>query len=107
MAEFNGNPMLDLSLVQVAEVTDIIERERHGGNQLLARLSNGYGASIVNHVGSYGTELAVITFDREGISTFNLVYDTPVTNDVIGHIEDFDELNGYLIQIANLPEVVK
>ena len=95
--------MLDLSLVQVAEVTDIIERQRSGGNQLIVRFSNGYGASIVNHAGSYDTELAVITFNGKGVSTFNLVYDTPVTNDVIGYIEDFDELNVYLTQIANLP----
>ena len=57
---------------------------------------NGYGASIIKGDGSYGTELAVIT--AEG-----LCYDTDITDDVIGNIENLEELNGYLERIKALP----
>ncbi len=60
---------------------------------------NGYGASIVKGEGSYGTELAVIT--SEG-----LCYDTEITDDVIGYIENLEELNGYLERIKALPSIV-
>ena len=46
---------------------------------------NGYGASIIKGDGSYGVELAVIT--DEG-----LCYDTDITDDVIGNIENLEEL---------------
>ena len=58
---------------------------------------NGYGASIVKGVGSYGVELAVIT--REG-----LCYDTDISDDVIGNIENMEELIGYLKRIEDLPK---
>ena len=60
---------------------------------------NGYGASISKGDGSYGTELAVIT--AEG-----LCYDTEITDDVIGNIENLEELNGYLERIKALPSIV-
>ena len=59
---------------------------------------NGYGASVVKGVGSYGVELAVIT--SEG-----LCYDTDITDDVIGNIENLEELNGYLERIKALPSI--
>ena len=58
---------------------------------------NGYGASIILGVGSYGLELAVIT--REG-----LCYDTDITDDVIGNIKTKEELIGYLKRIEALPK---
>ena len=60
---------------------------------------NGHGASIIKGDGSYGTELAVIT--AEG-----LCYDTEITDDVIGNIENLEELNGYLERIKALPSIV-
>ena len=60
---------------------------------------NGYGASIIKGDGSYGVELAVIT--DEG-----LCYDTDITDDVIGNIENLEELNGYLERIKALPSIV-
>ena len=57
----------------------------HNGIQARINFNNGYGASVVSHEFSYGGksglyELAVL--DKDG----NITYDTPVTNDVIGHL---------------------
>ena len=60
---------------------------------------NGYGASIIKGDGSYGVELAVIT-------TEGPCYDTEITDDVIGNIENLEELNGYLERIKALPSIV-
>jgi hypothetical protein len=65
------------------------------GYALKARFANGYGASIVSHFGSYGGpegywELAVIQYDGE---TFELVYDTPITDDVCGWLEPEEVLD--------------
>lgn len=61
---------------------------------------NGYSASIVSHDGSYGGreglfEIAVL-YDGE------IVYDTPVTNDVIGYL-DFAGVCAILKEIDELP----
>lgn len=66
------------------------------GTQKIWRFKNGYGASVIqlkvgNTFGSYTSnekewELAVIKFNSEDIEDFKLVYDTPITNDVIGHL---------------------
>ena len=60
---------------------------------------NGYGASIIKGDGSYGVELAV--FSDEGVC-----YDTEITDDVIGNIENLEELNGYLERIKALPSIL-
>ncbi len=62
--------------------------------------SNGYGASVVCHSFSYGGnnglfELAVLDKDGE------LTYDTPITNDVIGHLTQ-EEVDVFLERINNL-----
>lgn len=58
------------------------------GKQALGRFANGYGVSIVQHAGSYGGrenkwELAVLKWEP-GADDFELTYDTPITDDVIG-----------------------
>jgi len=58
----------------------------NGGIQKVYKFPNGYGASVIKHKGSYGYskglwELAVL---NEG----ELCYDTEITNDVIGHLND-------------------
>jgi len=62
--------------------------------------SNGYGASIISNEFSYGGseglfEIAVV--DSKG----ELVYDTPITNDVIGHCTK-QQLGDILIKIMEL-----
>lgn len=76
---------------------------KFGGMQALWRFPNGRGASVVNHSGSYGTELAVLRYTSEDVGDYELDYSTPVTDDVIGHIGDAEELLGYLRQIRDLP----
>jgi hypothetical protein len=76
------------------------EIERDGGKQWLYRFENGYGASVIRNVYSYGTELAVIVWDGE---EWELTYETPVTNDVLGYLNP-DTLLQALIKIAGLPK---
>jgi hypothetical protein len=57
------------------------------GIQKIYTFDNGYGASVVCHDGSYGGnsgmwELAVL--DKDG----DLCYSTPITNDVIGWLDE-------------------
>lgn len=57
-----------------------------GGYQKIYRFENGFGASLVEFPGSYGLEMAVIKFTGPDVDSFELRYDTPITNDVIGHL---------------------
>ena len=70
----------------------------NGGLQRTYAFANGYGASVVNHKGSYGYpykwELAVLKGEK-------ICYDTPVTNDVIGHLSN-DDVLPILEQIQDL-----
>lgn len=77
-------------------------RSVNGGTQRRYKFANGYGASAVCHAYSYGGdegkwEVAVIGPDGSVDST------TPVTNDVIGWLEE-SEINGVLEQIAALEQ---
>lgn len=54
--------------------------------------SNGYGVSVVRFPGSYGFpedlyEVAVIKGNED---SFELCYDTPITDDVLGHRDETD-----------------
>lgn len=80
-----------------------------GGVQKLFRFPNEYGASVVRFPGSYGSEsglweLAVIRYKGAAIDEFSLTYDTPITEDVLGHLteQDVDEL---LVRIEALSNV--
>lgn len=70
------------------------------GKQACIYFDNGYGANIVSHEHSYGGkqglyELAVL--DDEG----QLCYDTSVTNDVLGWLNE-EDVDRILLQIQNL-----
>jgi len=72
----------------------------HDGVGKEFKFENGYGASIVKHSFSYGGkkglwELAVL---KDG----ELCYDTPITSDVIGHLND-PEVDRLLEEIKRLP----
>ncbi len=65
---------------------------------------NGYGASVICNPMSYGGKnglFEVAVLDLSG----NIVYDTPVTNDVVGFL-DFAGVADVLRQIQNLPKNV-
>ena len=69
-------------------------------NRSFIMFDNGYGASVVIGPFTYGGdqgfyEMAVI--DSEG----KILYDTPITNDVIGWLTP-SEVTDYLIKIQNL-----
>lgn len=71
-----------------------------GGVQAIIKFDNGYGASVVKTPHSYGGangfyELAV--FGKDG----NITYDTPVTDDVLGHLCEA-EVTTILAQIQSL-----
>lgn len=72
--------------------------------QYIFKFENGYGASVVKNIGSYGNrqdlfELAIIRFTDE--FTWNLCYSTEITNDVIGYLTNDGVL--YLLErIKNL-----
>lgn len=72
--------------------------------QWIFKFENGYGASVIKHWGSYGFdddlfELAIIEF--YGDSTYHITYDTPITDDVIGYLNN-DEVMEYLEKIKKL-----
>ena len=75
-----------------------------GGTQLIFRLENGYGASVISNIFSYGGdkglwELAVIKFFKNG--EWDLVYDTDITDDVIGYLT-WKDVEALLEDIKNL-----
>lgn len=82
--------------------TQKVTHSRNNGIQTIYRFDNGYGASIVNHSYSYGTEMAVIRFDGNDIDSFHLCYDSGITNDVLGHLSPAD-VDRYLGLIEKLP----
>lgn len=71
--------------------------------QTLYKFPNGFGASVVFHIGSYGyeqglCEIAVIDWLGE---EWEITYSTSVTNDVIGYL-DSEQRDRTLEDIFNL-----
>lgn len=78
-----------------------------GGTQKLYRFANGYGASVVQFVYSYGGdeglwELAVLLLTGPKEMDYELTYDTPITSDVEGRLTE-DEVDALLAKIEALP----
>jgi hypothetical protein len=70
------------------------------GYQLVYKFDNGYGASVVKHDMSYGGKdgrYEVAVLDNEGA----LCYDTPITGNVIGHL-NMSEVDKILVNISHL-----
>ncbi len=96
-----------------------ITKEGGTGTQRIYKFKNGYGASVVRfklnpiltsmRYGSYTDnddewELAVVHFnDLTSDDDFELVYDTPITSDVIGHLKE-KEVQTTLHKIQRLPK---
>ena len=83
----------------------------YGGIQKLYYAPNGYGASVVKHAASYGYnddlwELAVIKWSANPTKTSNvafiIVYDTPITDNVIGCLSE-EDIPAILQKIEELP----
>lgn len=79
----------------------------NGGIQYKAFFDNGYGVSIVKHSFSYGGnlglwELAVL---KGNADNWDLCYDTPITSDVIGHLEE-DEVNKIVNDVKELKDEI-
>ena len=72
----------------------------NGGIQKVYKFPNGYGASVIKGPYTYGGkkglwEVAVLKGEE-------LCYDTDITSDVIGHLND-PEMDAVLRQIERLP----
>ena|GEM_PF-882736 len=75
-----------------------------GGQQMILRFPNDYGASIIRFAYSYGGsegkfELAVIRWHGDN---WSLCYDTPITDDVLGYLSP-EEVLSTLSEIQALP----
>jgi hypothetical protein len=93
------NQMLDLEYKTFEDI-DFERNEDLNGVVGRIMFDNGYGASVVRHIMSYGGKLGLYELailDKEG----DLTYDTPVTNDVIGYLTS-EEVTNYLIKIQEL-----
>ena len=77
--------------------------EHTGNHQVLHRFENGYGASVIQGPYTYGGdeglfEMAVVYFEGD---EYALVYDTPVTDDVLGYLTP-SEVEHYLAKVERL-----
>ena len=73
--------------------------EHYEGIQKKYQFPNGYGASVICHIGSYGGHLGLweLAVELHGI----ICYDTVITNDVLGYLNQ-EELNKHLKAIKEL-----
>lgn len=60
--------------------------------QTFYRFENGYGASVIYGPYTYDLEVAVIWFIPDTEGDWKITYDTPVTDDVVGYVEDLDSV---------------
>lgn len=83
-----------------------LERSINGGSQVIHKFENGFGASVVQHEFSYGSEdglseLAVIKFDGDD---WDIDYSTEITDDVIGYLTE-EDVEDLLVRIEKLENV--
>lgn len=65
---------------------------KEDGVQAKHFFSNGYGVSVVRFPGSYGyqDDLYEVAVIQGNYDSFELCYDTPITDDVLGHRDEID-----------------
>lgn len=92
------------------EIEPALIKDNSGGgylhHQWIYWFPNGYGASVVCGDYTYGGpaglyELAVLSDRGERADDFHLNYDTPITNDVLGHLT-IEDIAATLLRIARL-----
>ncbi len=76
------------------------------GDGIMVRehFDNGYGVSVINGGGAYNCgddEFELAIYDKDG----ELCYNTPITDDVIGHLSA-DEVSEIMTRVAALPSIV-
>jgi hypothetical protein len=69
------------------------------GYHKVFKFDNGYSASVICHFGTYGGDKGL--FEVAVMKDGEIVYDTPVTNDVVGWL-DFAGVADILNQIKAL-----
>ena len=82
----------DLEFIPTEQFLDGVKSTFH--------FDNGYGVSVVRHRFSYGNklglyELAILDKNND------LVYNTPITNDVLGYLNE-DEVSNTMIKVQRL-----
>ena len=78
----------------------LIEKNKHnGGIQKVYSFPNGYGASVIQHQGSYGYEKGL--WEVAVLLHGELCYDSGITEDVMGHLND-PEVDNILGKIFRL-----
>lgn len=84
-------------------ITDVIVRSLNGGVQTIVFFGNGYGASVVKHDFSYGSDMGLfeIAVIKGNKNEWEICYDTDITGDVLGYQNDNDVAN-VLEQISDL-----
>lgn len=82
-------------------IVSVEDRSDEAYQRLRVMFKNGYGASVIRGLYSYGGSTGlfeVAVLDTDG----NLAYDTPVTDDVIGHL-DGESVAEVFEEIMTLP----
>jgi hypothetical protein len=107
-ADDNDNKLIDIINLFDDDETSSSEDEEY----YVVAIRNGYGASIIRHPTSYGYErglyeLAVISnieYEKGGggVKSFDLNYETPITDDVLGYLTPEDVINT-IREIIKLP----
>ncbi len=69
-------------------------------DQWIFKFDNGFGASVIRGPDSYGGSEGLFELGVLGIDG-HLTYETPITNDVIGHLT-VDAVNEFLDRIYQL-----
>ena len=98
---------MNLKLNHEGFETNVLYTDNHmDGIQYVFRFENDYGASVIKNNGSYGHnddlwELAVLKFYGPDECQWDLNYETPITDDVIGWQTD-EQIRDLLKRIKEL-----
>lgn len=109
-SDSEGEPIFDVQEFKVGEICmkNVVKSGLWlGGIRGQYRFGNGFGASVVRNPHSYGGdsglwELAVLRYTGPSDDDFQVCYDTPITDDVLGWLSE-DDLKRTLKQISKLP----